>query len=375
MADQLKILIVEDTASDIQFYKDIIQTFNQDSTEYKLDATYKTNKIDGLDALSFMKDELCAAFIDLKLTSGEQVDLNEGNDIIREIYGKLRFPIYVLTNTPGAFNSEFTNSVFLELHNKTSIDYVTLFNKIVSIHKTGILKILGGKGQIEQMLNDIFWKNISGSLHEWFNIDHPEKHLLRYTLTHLQEHLELNEDKSTFINVYPIENYIKPSIKSYFMTGDIIVKKDDKSKRFLILTPACDLAPHGDSMKPKASHVILSEIEHFTDTPMKNLIKKAKSTEPGNEKVELSKQSLIKYITNNSSQKYYYLPDTSIIKGGLINFQKLSTLKITGLDIYEKEATIASQFIKDIIAKFSFYYSRQGSPDFNYDELLNKHLN
>lgn len=375
MAEKLLILIVEDTPSDIQIYKDTIKTFNQDNPEYTIEATFKMTKSDGLEAIKSLQDELSAAFIDLKLTAGEQVDINEGNDIVQEIYGKLRFPVYVLTNTPGAFNQEFTKSLFMELLTKASVDYNEIFKKIIQIHQTGIIKILGGKGQIEQMLSDIFWKNISVSLHEWFNINDAEKHLLRYTLTHLQEHLEMNDDGSEFTSVYPIENYIKPSIKKYFITGDIISRKDDESKRYLIVTPACDLAPHGPEKKPKATHIILSEIENFNETPLNTLVKKAKKDTASAEDVIQLKKTIIQYITNNSSPKYYYLPDTSIVKGGLINFQKLSTIKIGELSNYEKEATISSQFIKDIIAKFSFYYSRQGSPDFDYQNLLIEHLN
>ena len=110
MAEKLLILIVEDTPSDIQIYKDTIKTFNQDNPEYTIEATFKMTKSDGLEAIKSLQDELSAAFIDLKLTAGEQVDINEGNDIVQEIYGKLRFPVYVLTNTPCAFNQEFAKS-------------------------------------------------------------------------------------------------------------------------------------------------------------------------------------------------------------------------------------------------------------------------
>jgi hypothetical protein len=378
MPEIIKILIVEDTESDIQSYKDSIRTVNLElSPHYEIQAEFQSSKKDGLEAIQRLRDELNGAFIDLKLSSGTTIDVNEGNDVVEAVYGKLRFPVLVLTNTPNAINPGFKKSVFLDVITKTDVQYNDVLLKFVEIHKTGITKILGGKGRIEVMLSDIFWKNISLSLGDWLEVKDSEKHLLRYTLTHLQEHLEITDDGNEFDDVFPVENYIKPGIKKYFFTGDIINKIGDKGKRFVILTPACDMAPHGPQHTPKATHIILSEVEKFEDTPLQTFIKKAKKEITNDEDTTnrlKAEESIKKLIINNGDLKYYYLPDSSIVKGGLINFQKLTSVKASEISGYEKEATIASQFVKDIIAKFSFYYSRQGSPDFDYDSLLKKHL-
>lgn len=203
--------------------------------------------------------------------------------------------------------------------------------------------------------------------------ENSEKPLLRYTLTHLQEHLEISEDGTEFDNVYPIENYIIPSIKDYFFTGDIIIE-NSSNKRFVILNPACDLAPHGKEKKPKASYIVLTELQYFEDTPLNSAVNNAKKTTNSDETIEKAKQSIFKLITNSGSPQYYYLPNAKIIKGGLINFQKITSIKIGDLKNYKKQATITSSFIKDIIAKFSFYYSRQGSPDFDFRLIHSNHL-
>lgn len=379
MPEIIKVLIVEDSRLDIQSYEDAIKEVNREiRPELAIEAVFKTTKEEGLDALSVMKDELSAAFIDLKLTQGQAVDVNEGNDIVREIYGKLRFPVKVLTNTPGGFDGNIEQSLFLEVVTKADVDYAEVLKSIIKIHQTGVTKILGRRGLVENMLDNIFWKNISTTLSDWIGIQNSEKPLLRYTLTHLQEHLEISEDGGEFDTVYPTENYIKPSIKEYFFTGDIIEEKEDRSKRYIILTPACDLAPHGKDRKPKSSHVLLAKLEKLSDTPIGTNLKKAKKEIKSEEEkmaVCQAQESIYKLITNNASPQYYYLPDTSCIKGGLINFQKLSTIKYAELDNYSKEVTIAVQFLKDIIAKFSFYYSRQGSPDFDFNAIMKTILN
>lgn len=377
MPEVIKILIVEDTDTDIQSYQDSIRTVNSElGTDLQVEGVFKDTKDAGIAALRDTQLEFSGAFIDLKLTQGEP-HLNEGNDVVAEIHGKLRFPVRVLTNTPGEITPGLKRSLFFKVEEKTNIQYVDVINELVGIYKTGIINILGRVGRIESMLNDIFWNNISLSLDEWIGIKNSEKHLLRYALTHLQENLEISDDGDEFIEVYPIENYIIPSIKKYFYTGDIINKKSEKEKRYVILTPACDLAPHGEKHLPKASHVLLAMIENYEDTPLKSYIKKAKrttETEQDKENKRIAEDAISRLIKNNGDLKYYYLPDSSIVKGGMINFQKLSSIKASELGDYEKVATIASQFIKDLIAKFSYYYSRQGSPDFNYDEILQKHL-
>jgi hypothetical protein len=375
MAETIKLLIVEDHEPDIQSYKDALRLVNEDlSPEVVIEAEFRKSKEEGLDAIQKMKDELHGAFLDMKLSTGTPVEINEGNEVLDSIYGKLRFPVLVLTNTPNAIEARFKKSIFLKVIAKTDIHYTDAFKVLVEIYKTGILNILGKKGLIEKMLDEIFWENISITLPEWLNSSRNEKPLLRYTLTHIQEHLEVTEDGLGFDNFYPIENYIIPSIKMYFYTGDIVNLKAEKNKRFIILTPACDLAPHGGL--PKVKDVLLAEIQPLTEgifVEKVNAAKKQPSNVEEEIKVANAKVDLEKLIANNFSPKYYYLPNVSLAKGGLINFQKRSTVRIDDLkENYEKEVTIASQFIKDIVAKFSFYYSRQGSPDFDLKKVIEK---
>lgn len=377
MAEILRILIVEDHQPDIQSYKDAIRTVNEEySDKFKVEPQFRTTKDEGLKAIQEMKDELHGAILDLKLSTGEPVDVNEGNELIDQIYEKLRFPVLVLTNTPNGVDAKFKKSTFLEVIEKTAILYTDALRRLIDIYETGIIKILGRKGLIEEKLDGIFWKNIATTLPEWISIEKSERRLLRYTLTHLQEHLEIDDDGHGYDLFHPIESYIIPSIKMHFCTGDILVLKSEPQTRFIILTPACDLAPHGGA--PKAKDVLLAEIQPFSNglfADKVNCAKKEADDENEKKKVLQAREDLRKLIANNYSPKYYYLPNVSLTKGGLINFQKLRSVRFSQLpNDYEKAATVAPQFVKDIIARFSFYYSRQGSPDFNVDAIENEHL-
>ena len=58
--------------------------------------------------------------------------------------------------------------------------------------------------------------------------------------------------------------------------------------------------------------------------------------------------------------------------GGLICFRKVSTCKKKDFSetFAAAEVQVAAPFVKDIVARFSAFYARQGQPDFDFDALL-----
>ena len=74
---------------------------------------------------------------------------------------------------------------------------------------------------------------------------------------------------------------------------------------------------------------------------------------------------------NNLSGYYHWLPPTKGFPGGVINFRKSMAVSAEKFnDEFEPpEIQVSSQFIKDIVHRFSAFYARQGQPDFDFDEL------
>ena len=78
--------------------------------------------------------------------------------------------------------------------------------------------------------------------------------------------------------------------------------------------------------------------------------------------------------------KYHFLPKVSFFDGGFIDFSLLVTLKYDKVSKMFLErnlvklGTITNPFKRDIIARFSSYYQRQGQPTFNIESMLNKYL-
>lgn len=223
------------------------------------------------------------------------------------------------------------------------------------------------KGTVERYINDIFWNHLSNSLDLWTNDnerspEEKQKSLLRYTLLHIQEYLEITEE-SGFENYHPSEIYITPCIKPSIFTGDLVEEKDT-STNYIVLTPSCDLA------QGKAKDILVVQIDSPNEGILKEkvgLIIKGKADQ---EVLESAEDTLKRIIHNSYSNKYHFLPQYKDIEGGLINFQKMKSVRVKEFsEKFVRKASVNSTFTKDIVARFSYYYSRQGSPDFDTDEL------
>lgn len=362
--EELRLLIVEDDPAVVETYERGIKAFNLDS-EVKVLAEISKDKNSAFSQLNNNHNIFDAAIVDLDLL-GTKGDDKSGNEVIRLIKEKLRFPVFVISGTPQNLDEDLReeSSLFKVKARGDEGDYL---EEIVAIYKTGITKILNRTGTIENYITDIFWKHLSNSLDLWTNDkersdEEKQKSLLRYTLLHIQEYLELTAD-SDFENYHPAEIYITPPIKERVFTGDILLHKEN-NERFIVLTPSCDLAHVG-----KTENVLLAKIESELLIPeLKDIINNPNESK-GN--IKNSKKELERIISNNKSSKYHFLPKYKTLAAGLIDFQNLKSVdKQIINNEYKIEAAINSNFTKDILARFSYYYSRQGSPDFNVNEIL-----
>jgi len=353
----MNLLIIEDDKPTIQSYLDNIESFNK-----KSNVQIVPEVIDNLEDAknSLISPDYDAAIIDLKLSSNS-VDL-EGLEIVDEIQDKLRFPMFIVSGSLGQVERE--ESAFFKKRSRDG-NFKEILTEITEIYITGVTNILGRKGTIEEYLNSIFWNHMSNSMDLWINDvtrtpEEKENSLLRYTLLHMQEHIDEALEK-----YHPSEFYITKPIKKNLFTGDIV---ELEKNRFLILTPSCDIVLRPDGNR-NADFILFCKIK-----PLDGLVKNYELLKHDT----LSKNGNRIRITNffeNKNQKYHFIPKAESLEPGLIDFQ--DKLTIPNLEVnalleakkIERIATISQPFLKDIISRYSNYYSRQGSPDFNTDEL------
>ena len=377
MSEQLKIFILEDTDSQITIYRDAINAFKE-KQNVDISDTYLKSQEDALSAIKTGSYD--AAILDLKL-GGDDTE-GKGNKIIREIKENLRFPIYIMSGFLDELDADLREeNIFYKIFKRTEKSMDELLQEIYIIYSTGITKILGKKGAIDMALQDVFWKHFAKNEAFWdekfIKDKNCEKIFLRHILECLTEYLE-SQCEEGLIYYYPEEVYINPPIRKALYTGDILVKKNEQAETqeyFVILTPPCDMT------QAKAKEVVLG----FVEKPemecvlqQKRAIKNGSKKDVSPDDIEKSREAekiLEGLIKNSHSLKYHYLPICKSFRGGFINFQKIKSIRYMDLSTqYEIVASIADSFVKDIIARFSHYYSRQGQPDFDVKELVKEIL-
>ena len=222
---------------------------------------------------------------------------------------------------------------------------------------------MGGRGIIEQTLSQVFLENLLPQIDKWIHYgeddsSRTEKALLRHTLNHLLQLLDDDAD-----SCFPEEVYLHPPLNDDIRTGSL-VKEKESGKWFAVMSPACDLVVREDGSR-NTDRILIVEVDlgttlfpWFDDTNLSNT----------------RKGELKRAFGNNKSAYHHWLPKTDFFEGGFLNFRKLFTLEIE--QFQEKfhippEIQISLSFVKDIVARFSSYYARQGQPDIDFDRFIN----
>jgi len=366
MSTTIRLLVVEDDEGQYETYSDTAEELRNGDNGIQFELIRKTSSQDAQIAL--LSNDFDAAIVDLNLDATDSTEAS-GNDILEKIIGSHRFPVFVVSGNLGKLNEGIREkeSLFLKCYDRDKPNK-EIFDEIQNICGTGITRILGGRGLIEQKLAEIFWNHLAGDLDVWLESQNSsEKALLRYTVSHLSEYLDMPSEEKEFYS--EAEFYIKPPIRKTIATGDIVEK--DK-ERFILLSPACDIAIRGSDEEPviNANRLTLARlIKVDRSSFIENNIIKDVTNGSGRE-------SILKKIIHAQQDKYIFLPEYKELDASVVDLQNLYTIDFDQYrKFYKRIATIAGPFLKDIQSRFSSYYGRQGQPDLNKDGLLKKHKN
>lgn len=348
----LRLLIVENDEQDLQVCRASVAKY-QDEKKRSIKLVECKNLED---AFAKLDNSFDGAIVDLRLTGAG----NEGNEVVKRIAEfQFRIPVAIFTGTPDAAIS-FPSSI--GIFKKGEIQYVDLIEDFWGIYNTGLTRIMGGRGEIEQTLFKVFQKNLLPNKNTWVAYgkvepERTEKALLRHTLNHLLQLLD--EDG---VHCFPEEVYIHPPLNTDLRTGSIVKNAKDGSHS-VVLNPACDLAIRNGGTS-KTDRILVVEIE-----PSKTVINKALDKIDKKDK----RYSKVKSVLgNNYTDYYHWLPKTNYFQGGFLNFRKLSTLNKQEflLAFSLPELQISPFFVKDIVSRFSSYYARQGQPDIDAEKQI-----
>ncbi|HEB9420114.1 TPA: hypothetical protein RZK52_001311 [Campylobacter coli] len=320
--ETIRILFVDDNQETLDSYEESIKVENdslqEESMQYKAYKALTYEK--ALDILD--ENRIDIAVIDLDLGSEFT-----GEDITKYILKRYSIPIFIATGKPADFDSKLIGPMVKVLNR----DDMSLLNEIKKQMQSKLVRFFSkNNGFLEQQIVEFFWDHMSKNLPYWdqYTIDEIDLVLLRHTTACLNEKLYVSNSNGKYFNEYhPGEMYIYPTIKDRHHTGDIVKKNDDF---FIILTPSCDIVNN------KYDYYVLARIINSSCTkesfyPIENFAK----------------------IFNNK--------DKEILEPSIC-FQDLISVKKEEITEYHRIASISYPFLKDIIARFSRYYARQGRP-------------
>ncbi len=345
--NKIELIVVEDDLGEQQVVRDTAYAYEIDR-----DRTVGLTFYDNVEeAVANINGNFDGVILDMKLHN----DQEGGSKILAEMEkASFRVPVVFVTSYPSLVNQ---SAIVLRTRVRGEETYREDFDLFFDLYNTGLTKIMGGRGTIEDTLKMVFAKNIMNppQLAAWIQYGkadpaRTEKALLRFTLNHLMQLLEDDE-----ADCFPEEVYLYPPLYEGLKSGSIVKQKEGDGLR-IILNPACDLVVRA-SGQFNTDKILLIEID---DGPKvyEHVLKKIECVEEKRDKM----QAILK---NRHTLYHHWLPRTNFFPGGFINFRKLTALsKKEFLHQYNRpHIQVSPNFVKDILSRFSSYYARQGQPD------------
>ncbi len=358
----MRLIIIEDEEDYIEMYEEYVENFNEGS-DIKIESTIARTLDEAENILS--KGSFDAGIVDLQLGAG---DLEaSGNEVIKEIIGSHKFPVYVVSGNLKDLEKidELKDNPLFKSFSRDDLDMETLIKEIYDMYNTGLTKLLGSEGKMESIMKDIFWRHSKHLVKDLMGTntltpEDKEEILFRYTASCIRENLV-----APVSNLHPGEVYIFPPIAPDITTGDLL-KDLSNNQLYIVLTPACDLVKRkGGKRNTNLATCCkltlpLEALQDMKECGTKgDLFKGEEITKKGREKIDDIKNK-------RGKDCYCYLPPFVLIQESIVNFKQINTFSLIELEDsskFERICSVSETFLRDIISKFSNFYGRQGSPE------------
>lgn len=381
MKKKLHVLIVEDSEDSYQIIVRASRSLNREEEEKGDDGVtlelHRATTFNAAEAL--LRDKTLAfdaAVVDIRLAEDTHADEADtavkmgGRKVVELIFEVFQLPMFVYTGTPGHIEAlRSRESDFFKIYTRDQTVASEILQHIIDIHRGGVLSLLGDDGIVQTFgkhFHQIFWTHLASAGKYWLAEDNRDV-LKRYVVQHMMEYLEQSSlpEHAGFVPAHPAEMYITPSVKQKAYTGDIL-RESANGNIWLVLTPSCDMvfqnevkdpdAPGGVRYERNAAHIVLARLTpwHAIDGMPKD--------------VKALTNANIKYLEKVKSKlRFSFLPKYQNLDAAFVDFQQLTSVAENKIDTdaFERLASVSAPFLKDIIARFSYYYSRQGAPILN----------
>lgn len=357
----INVIIIEDDDEQLNLYADVIEENNKEDNQIIVNAIFMKND-DELDA--YINNYRIDALI-IDLNWGIEDKENKGNDVIERIHSHKRIPIIVISGNLNRLKKRRKHSDIYREYNRAEIDFYQVINEIKIIFDSGYTKVFGHPGEIDGLLNDVFWNYASNYLKTWCqasDIELRNRRFMRFITARMNEQLHY------FNNIHDhydtIEFYINPPNSDKFFNGDIVLFENDY---YIVITPSCTIENN------KSSIVTLCKIS-FDE--FRILRKKVKET------ISNTTKNKINDLINNKDNEIHFLPPTLFFEGAIIKFCDTLEVELSKFEEFKIIKYRVSQiFMKDVINRYALflrnsniekanYFSKQGQPSLELEEII-----
>jgi CheY-like chemotaxis protein len=363
------LLVLEDDMEAVQSLQRTIDEYNEDETGA---ANFQTciARSGELAKAMLRERQIDCAILDLRVPDrlGGRDQEDTGNEVVCEILENIAIPLVVYIGHPEQIDPAIYNTP------------VNVLSKEVGNARIA-LDWLADHGRLMKALNEVQtiinketarlfhkslwprWNQTKQQKHQLLPI--PSEHVIaRQIVAHLLEYFQT----SLSVKSHTDEFYFIPSIRERLHTGDLVFipdqNKDDgpKPNVYLVVTPQCDIA----NGYPEEILLARCDIVVEWDNVVNNIVS------GGKKKSDKAMDRLVKWIRQNVALSQHFIPPCGAEGPWNVNFGALTTYPGEKADamIKSRLASIAPQFLPNLMSRLAAHIGRYGQPELDADELV-----
>ncbi len=359
----LRILFVDDE----EIVNELVEFFNGlKINKYTIEAVPENSFDTGLERIR--KEKFDLVVLDLCKGKASEEAEQEGLSILKDIQERTFIPIVFHTAVSHKI-ANLKSHVVGVTDKKDGVK--NLKNEIEQLINSNIVSL---KDKVHTLIEIEFKKYFWDTIHnqrEIFNNEDEEKSLGYLILRRLSASLSKDNirnlvgDERLNHNVLPMEFYIYPieAVKE-FEAGDII---NYKNKIYVLLTPDCDYVErfkNATSLGRKAEKILLAEVKNINTNKI--------YTDYIANKNANTLDKLNRLLSNNQSERNFYLPKTPFIENSIIDFQEKIMVNYEELDKSFRFTKLDTPYAQSMITNFIRYYNRIGFPDIDKEYVISQ---
>jgi CheY-like chemotaxis protein len=171
-------------------------------------------------------------------------------------------------------------------------------------------------------------------------------------------------------NARPIEQYIYPALPGKIKTGGIYLDQADKA-HWIVVTPACDFA------QGRADRILMVGTTELTSSSQFDAWRQVKHWtprmgQPPDKASAKAYDQLRKLLSNNAGERVRYLAGTFFIPDLIVDMQRIRQVSNEEMQKMSLVCKFDSPYCEELLAHFSKYYGRVGTPDPEIEVILER---